>query len=213
MNQPSLVRTALVGLVLCLAALPAAAGRPDLVARAGVAVSSVHQDDLASDAREGLALGLGADIPLGGTWSLQPEVWYQRKGFHRGRLWDRVDVQQRTETVSVPVLVSYEFIAARLRPRAFAGLAVDVLLGSEISEPGGAWLDVTDQDESAYVSLVLGAGARLLDGRLDVDVRYQHGLTPATDFDYTQFDDRVSENQEFDDAFDRTWLLTAGVWF
>ncbi len=147
MILPPLARAALLTLALCLAlASPAAADRPDLVVRAGLAVSAVHQDDLESDAREGLALGVGAHVPLGGAWSLQPEVWYQRKGFHRGRLWDRVDVQQRTETISIPVLVSYEFIANRLWPRAFAGLAVDVLLGSEISEPGGSWEVVTDQD-------------------------------------------------------------------
>ena len=50
-------------------------------------------------------------------------------------------------------------------------------------------------------------------GWLDIDLRYYHAITPVTDFDYVEFDDRISMMHEFDDAYDRTWALTAGVWF
>jgi len=202
----------LIALCLIMTASLAAAGT-EFVARVGVNVSTYHMDDLYSDAREKPAVGVGAAIPIAENWKLLPEVWYMNKGYKQGTLWEQIRIQGRTQTITVPVTVSYWFQAKASDPRVFAGLAVDFLLSSEIARAGGdEWFDVTDQDESVYFSLMLGGGARFF-GWLDVDFRYQHAFTPVTNFDYEVFDDVIPESQEFDDAFDRTWTISAGYWF
>jgi len=192
----------------------AAIARPALVAHAGVNASDLHQDDLASDARFGPAAGLGAHTPLGQDgWHVGAEVWYQQKGLRRGTLFNLIDLEVRAHVVSVPVLLSYWFPGERTDARAFAGIAADLLVKSELREPGqDAWQDVTDQDDTLSWVLVLGGGIRVL-GRWDLDVRYQHGLSPLTDLDWTQFDDRTSSAQVFDDATDSTWTFSLGAWF
>ena len=204
----------LLALGAILTASVATAG-PEYVARVGINISTYHQDDLYSDAREKPAVGVGAAIPIAENWRLMPEVWYMNKGFKGGTLLEatKITFQGRTQTITVPVTVSYWFQANASDPRVFAGLAVDFLLNSEIARHDGEeWFDVTDQDESVYFSLVVGGGARFF-GWLDVDFRYQHAFTPVTNFDYKEFDDVIPEVQEFDDAFDRTWTISAGYWF
>lgn len=204
----------LVALVL-LATVPAAAGTPELVVHAGVNASTYDMDDLYEDAREGLALGLDARVRLGAEgFALMPGVWYMQKGFKEGTLWEQIQVQGKHESFTVPVLLSYWFEARAADPRAFIGVAADFVLKSEINrrQETSEWVDVSDEAESLYWSLVLGGGARFF-GWLDLEVRYQHGFTPVTNFDYREFDDVIPESQEFDNAYDRTWTLTAGYWF
>jgi hypothetical protein len=202
---------ALAALVLLLPALASAASRPELVIRVGGTATTVHEDDLYSDAREGLAVGVGSLLEIGKGWALLPEIWYQQKGFKSGTLWEQIHLEQKTSVITVPVLLSYLFPARRLVSRVYGGLAVDVLLTSETRERREDWVDVKDHDESVSLGLVLGGGTHI--GWLDLDIRYQHGVTRTTNFDYPQFRDVVSVNQEFDDAFDRTWTLSAGFWF
>ncbi len=185
-----------------------------LVAHAGLAVSDLHQPDLFSDARLGPAVGLGWHRPVGADgWHLGLEAWYQRKGFRRGTLWNQIGLQMRADVLSLPLLVSYWFPGVRFEGRAFAGLGADVILGAEYQEQDqDTWQDVADQTESVAWVLVLGGGMRVL-GRWDVDVRYQHGLAPVTDFDWTGFDDRIPVDHRFEDATDSTWTLSLGAWF
>ncbi|HOX26061.1 MAG TPA: outer membrane beta-barrel protein [Candidatus Krumholzibacteria bacterium] len=205
-------RLSILAAVCLFAGGAASATSRELVLHAGLTSATVHQDDLYSDAREGLALGAGARVPLGDDFSLQPEAWYLRKGFEGGTLWESIDLDGRRHVLSFPVLVSYWLTAERLDSRVFAGLAADILLKAEIRELGAeSWADVTDHDETLSWSLVVGGGARL--GRVDLEVRYQHGFTRLTRFAYPEFDDLISQMQERASAFDRTWILTAGWWF
>jgi hypothetical protein len=201
----------LLGLLL---AAGAAAARPEFVLHAGVNASTIDQDDLSEDAREGLAVGLEVAIPLVEGFVLMPGVWYAQKGFKDGTLWEQIPLEAKVETLTLPVLLSYAFPARAADPRAFIGFALDLPLSQEIDrrDDDQGWLDVTDQAEGHYWSLVLGGGARFL-GWLDAELRYQHGLTPVTDFDYEEFDDVIPVYHQFDDAFDRTWTLSLGVWF
>jgi hypothetical protein len=193
---------------------PAAAAGPRLAAHVGFNASDLHQDDLTSDARFGPAIGAGAHWPVGQDgWLVGVEAWYQTKGFRRGTFLDQIDMEYRARTVTVPVLLSYEFLGTRADVRAFAGVAADVVLASEFREPDDdAWRDVTDEDESLAWSLVLGGAVRVL-GRWDLDVRYQHGLSELTTFDWTALDDRLSAEQAFDPATESTWTFTLGAWF
>lgn len=205
----SLLLLAAVGIPSAVSAAPGG-----LVAHAGVAVSDLHQPDLFSDARLGPAVGVGWHRPLGADgWHVGLEAWYQRKGFRRGTLWNQIGLQMRTDVLSLPLLVSYWFPGERFEGRAMAGIGADVILGAEYQEHDqDAWLDVADQSESVAWVLVLGGGMRLL-GRWDLDVRYQHGLSPVTDFDWTGFDDRIPVHHRFEDATDSTWTLSLGAWF
>ena len=201
-------------ILLAPGAVVPAAGATDWVARAGLAVSDLHQRDLTSDARRGLAVAVGGHRPLGTDgWRLGAEVWYQRKGFRRGTYENRIGLEMRADVLTVPVLVSYRFPGERFSGRAFAGVAADVVLRTEFRESGQAtWQDVTDQDEAVAWLLVLGGGVRMGAG-WDLDVRYHHGLSPLTDLDWTQFDDRLPVAHDFADATDSTWTLALGRWF
>jgi len=202
---------ALVAFAVSVAAAAVAAA-PDLVVHAGMATATIHQDDLASDAREGLAGGVGARVHLDEGFWLLPEVWYLQKGFQGGTLAEEIEFEGKLQTISVPILVSYWFTAKHLDSRVFGGIAADFVLKSEIRrDPDPGWLDTTARDESLYWSLVVGGGARF--DRLDLEVRYQHGLTRVTDFDYPEFDDVFSQMFQYDDAYDRTWVLSLGYWF
>ncbi len=211
LGKRSLAATAV--LLIALAASDAAhAALPAVAVRAGMSAAVLHEDGLAARARRGLACGLGARLPLSAEFSLQPEIWYLQKGMHRATLWERIDLETRYQTVSIPVLLALDFPATRFESRAFIGPAIDLLLGSEIRRRDrGVWQDVTSQDESVFFSLVVGGGTRWR--RLDLDVRYQHGLSRLTDFNYREFADIVPDMHPFKPAYDRTWILTAGLWF
>ncbi len=206
-----LLPTALTATLLALLLAMPAAARPDVVAHAGVATANQHCDPLTSDAREGLAMGAGVDVPLGGQWHLTPELWYVPKGFKDGTLWEVLVLEMKANVVSVPVMLSYHFQAKRVDPRAFVGLAADVLVSAETRREGRDWVDVLDETDKLSWTLVLGGGVRK--GRWDAEVRYLQGLSGVTNFDYTDFDDVVSEFREFKDATDTTWVLSVGVWF
>ncbi|MBD3221908.1 outer membrane beta-barrel protein [bacterium] len=204
-------------LLTCLlvsAALPAVAlaALPDLVVRAGAVEANLHQDDLDSESRLGVAAGLGADLPLIEGFHLAPEVWYQQRGFEKANFAGVSPLELRTEVLSVPVLVAYHFAARSVDPRAFVGLAADVLLGAEARRDAD-WVDVSDDpgSESLSWSVVLGGGVRWHD--LDLDVRYVHGLSAATTLDYDLFDDTLSQMQAYEDATETTWVFTLGYWF
>lgn len=196
---------------LILLATPALAERPPVVLHVGASTSTYHQDDLSCDAREGFAIGLGSQVNLGGGFALMPEVWFLQKGFKDGTIWELVDIEERLDTVSIPILLSYWFPAERLDPRVFAGFSADFVTKSRIRKEGGEWQDVSAQDESLYWSLILGGGFRAK--WFDLDVRYQHGLSQVTNFDYPQFDNVIPQDREQDPAYDRSWIFTVGYWF
>ncbi len=202
----------LCGLAMCLAVIQPTAAGAQVVARAGLSAAAVHETNLTSDARRGLALGVGTRLRLSDDFSLRPEVWYLQKGLTSGTLWERINLETRYQTVSIPILLSLDLPATRFESRAVAGVAVDWVLNSEIRRADrGVWQEVTEQDESIYVSVVIGGGTRWR--RLDLDVRYQHGVGRLTNYDYREFRDVIPLLHPFESAYDRTWILTAGYWF
>jgi len=206
----------LVGLALLLCSTsPAdapAADRPDLVLRAGMNASTMHEDNLSARSRRGLALGLGTRLRLNHDFVLLPEVWYHQKGLRRGTLWEQIDLDTRFQTISVPVLLALRLPSTQFESRACIGVALDWMLKSEIFRyDRQQWQEITEGDEAVYVSLIVAGGTRWRN--LDLDVRYQHGLSRVTEFDYREFRDIIPLLHPFDPGFDRTWTLTAGLWF
>jgi len=199
---------AAVGIVMSPRSVMAA---PPVVVHAGMTTSNQHCDGLDSDAREGLGLGLGTQVPLFDDFRLQPEVWFLQKGFKDGNLWETVDLEMKTAVVSIPVLLSYHFRAQSVDPRAFVGVAADIIMSAETRRTDRDWVDVADETNSVNLTWVLGGGVRK--GNLDAEVRYLHGLTAITDFDYADFDDQVSQDHYFKDSTDTTWVLSLGYWF
>jgi len=204
------MRRVVISLLIVALALPALAA-PEMVAHAGFATANQHTDGLSSDAREGVALGFGVQLPLFDDFRLTPELWYLQKGFKDGSLWEMLDLEMKTGVVSIPVILSYHFQAKRVDPRAFVGIAADILVEAETRRTGRDWVDVADESESVSFTWVLGGGVRK--GHWDAEVRYLHGLTAITDFDYTDFDDTISQYHNFKDSTDTTWVLSVGYWF
>lgn len=189
-----------------------AAERPDIVIRAGMNAATIHEDNLSARSRRGLTGGLGTRLRLTHDFSLLPEIWYHQKGMRSGTLWEQIELETRYQTISVPVLLSLSFPAAHVASRTYLGLAIDWVIRSEIRrQDRGVWQEVTSQDENTYFSLIVGAGSRWRN--LDLDVRYQHGLSRVTDYDYREFRDVIPLLHPFDPAYDRSWTLTAGFWF
>jgi hypothetical protein len=200
----------LLGWILVLPAT--AAARSDFVIRGGVNASTIHEDMLTASSRSGLAAGLGARVRLNHDFSLLPEIWYHQKGMRSATLWEQIELETRYQTISVPVLLSLWFPATHVDSRAFFGVALDWIVRSEIRrQDRGFWQDVTGQDESVYVSLIVGGGTRWRS--VDLDVRYQHGISRATDFAYREFRDVIPLMHPFAPGYDRTWTLSAGYWF
>jgi hypothetical protein len=193
----------------------AAAGPADLLVHAGMNVSTVHLDDLIAKSRRGLALGVGTCLRLSDDFCLLPEVWYMQKGIRGSVAWELVTLETRYQTISVPVLLALQFPAARFESRAFIGPAIDWVLANEIRrkelQAWQAWHDVADQAEDLYVSLIVGGGTRY--GRLDLEVRYQHGLSKLSDYRYREFLDVMPAMTTSKPAYDRTWTFSVGYWF
>lgn len=200
-------------LVVLLSTVSTQAGeRPDIVAHIGITAPTMHQSGLSADARDGLALGVGTRFAIGAGFSVAPEIWYLQKGFKEGALWGVMDLEMKANTVSIPLLVTYYFDAKRVQSRAFIGPAMDIVMTAEIlRDHGDTWVDVADESESVYWSVVAGGGVRRHD--LDLEIRYLHGMTKLTDFDYTEFTGVTAHGGHFGDGLDRTWVLSVGYWF
>ena len=127
-----------------------------------------------SDKRTGLAAGLFLRLPMGGTFSIQPEVLYSQKGTKFSE--DGGEVTIELDYLDIPVLArvasgpsgfalfvgpSFGF-KVRARAKGEAG-------GSEASE------DISEDVESLDVGFILGAGFQT--PRVFLDGRFQWGLS------------------------------------
>lgn len=208
-----LSRRLLVAVVLLMLVPMLSLARPDVVVRAGLVEADLQQDDLTSEARLGMTLGVGTTFPLGAGFQLAPELWWQQRGFEKASFTRDILLEGRTAVISVPVLLAYHFEAVSVDPRAFVGLAADLTLSSEIRREGEDWVDVKDDEGTSDLSLtlVMGGGVRI--GGLDLDVRYVQGLSATTTFDYDVFDDTLPQLFDYQDATESTWVFSAGWWF
>lgn len=146
--------------------------------------------DIDPDRRTGLAAGLFLNLPLGGTFSIQPEVLYSQKGTKFEE--DAAEVTIEIDYLDIPVLARVAsgptgfalFVGPSFgfKVRARAKGEAD---GSEASE------DIGEDVESFDVGFILGAGYQ--SPRVFLDGRFQWGLSNLNkvEADVTEMKNRV----------------------
>jgi len=144
-----------------------------------------YADVTGSDAKDnkakiGVAIGGVLAYSFSDLISVQPELLYTMKGNL-----DEDDKAINLNYLEIPILAKFSFLTGDVRPIAFIGPAVGILLSAdydgktEVSTPGGT-IKMTDLVNSTDIGIVLGAGAeigKLGPGKLTADVRYEMGLT------------------------------------
>jgi hypothetical protein len=192
------LRRTLVLLSAALLATPAlgAAQAPSLGVRAGLNMASfAGRRIVEADYRAGLSLGASLTIPVAGSFAIQPEVLFSRKGAKRSA-YDYDDMPQdgfsappvgvylsektSHDYLEIPVLLKLSPAQPGdvVRPIFFAGPTAGFLLG--VKETFGS--DYKEHLKSADFGLVFGGGVEM--GKLSLDGRYNLGLSSvAKDFD------------------------------
>lgn len=174
---------------------------------------SVTNGYLKTNSRTGFYAGGFADIPLSGSFSIEPGVYYSQKGYQiKGDLkMDKLDMIGANATatlqshyIDMPVLLKAE-VAKGLR--IYAGPQVSYLVKDNLNLRAGALgfdllntnMDVTDQFRKVDMSLVGGVGYTFENG-LSIEAGYDHGLS------------RVDKNSNFK-SFNRTFKVGLGFRF
>jgi hypothetical protein len=128
-----------------------------------------------SDYRTGLAAGFFLNLPLGGTFSLQPEVLYSQKGTKFEEAGGEASIE--LDYLDIPVLARVAsgssgfalFVGPSFGFKVRARAKGEDFDGTELSE------DIGDEVETLDVGLVLGAGFQT--PRVFIDGRIQVGLS------------------------------------
>ncbi len=170
-------------------------------AKAGLSIANVSFSsggiNVSPDSRTSFVGGVFANIGLGETWFVQPEVLYSAKGaeFEGSTL--------AIDYLEVPVLFGAAFPMSNsaLKPMVFAGPSIGFQLSCD--DDG---FDCSDELESIDFGLVFGAGIQyaLSSVTLFLDGRYDLGLTNAA---------KGEIEAEDISAKNRAWQFMAGVGF
>lgn len=151
--------------------------------KGGLNVASIGGDSFAGatfDTRIAYHVGVFAQIPLLGKFSLQPEVLYSAQGSNFGGVlgFSGFD-DQKLNYVNVPVLAKYRIIkglAAEIGP------VVGVLISADgnITDINGNTIDGTDAYKTIDAGLAVGA-SYAMDSGFVFGIRYNKGLTNIND--------------------------------
>jgi hypothetical protein len=181
--------------ILMMAALGAMLAPTGLIAqdvmigvKGGLNFSDLNIDDdseeIETESKSGLVLGVFADIGLGDMFSVRPEGLYSEKGFELAG----GDAELSLNYIEVPVLLVAKFGDSDIRPLVFAGPVIGFESKCEISgSEGGVTVEAdcdADPDdpietESTDFGAAIGGGIEydagsftlLLDGRYTLGLR------------------------------------------
>lgn len=174
---------------------------------------SVTNGILSTNTRTGFYAGGFAEIPLGGSFSVEPGLYYSQKGYQvKGNLSiNKLDILSAGATatlqshyIDMPVLFKAE-VAHGLK--LYAGPQLSYLVKDNLNLRAGALgfdvvntnMDVTNQFKTVDVSLVGGIGYKF-DNGLSIEAGYDHGLS------------RVDKNSNFK-SYNRTFKIGLGFTF
>lgn len=168
--------------------------------------------DETSDRRIGFAIGAYAVVPFHELFSFQPELMFVQKGGKEADGDDEFfgggDTELILNYIDLPLLVRFNIpIETDLNPYLVAGPTVGFLVGATEKFDGES-NDISDEINSLNFGFNIGAGVNF--GQLNVDLRYEFGLSNIYDDDEDDFDDF------FDFSFDVTTsglMLTVGYTF
>jgi len=195
----------IIALLVALSLVPpaAAAGVTGIGLKGGLSIATLHgrlpTDGLVENSSKlGFGGGVWLTLPLGGGFSLQPELNYAAKGTSFGKI-DLTDsfgtVVGTAEVLEVvgyfelPLLVRVSAPNRRLAsPYLLAGPVVGVRLSQQLRLTGvlSAGSDI-DHFRSVDVGVAVGTGLELGRGQVRgvLEGRYTLGLTPATEDIYS----------------------------
>ncbi|MRI62618.1 PorT family protein [Ornithobacterium rhinotracheale] len=140
------------------------------------------------EGRNGYQIGLFAEVPLLGKWSVQPEIYYSTQGAKE--VFTQGD-EFKTKNINIPLLAKYYIVSG-----------LNLQFGPQISFNTGndykfnkarvtdAWKNISNGDmaKGTNFGAVLGLGYRVPLVGLSVDARYTLGLTNVVNDDQTVVD-------------------------
>ncbi|WP_144283721.1 porin family protein [Chryseobacterium echinoideorum] len=134
--------------------------------KAGLNLSSINIDGFKGKA--GIYGGIFANIPLGTSVSVQPEVLYNNAG---AKVEDMSDVKLNLDYISVPVMIQYNIM-----PELYleAGPQFGVAINKEVKTDAGS-ADVKDLFRNFDFGVGLGAGYYFTNN-IGITARYVAGL-------------------------------------
>ncbi|MCK0200357.1 porin family protein [Ornithobacterium rhinotracheale] len=140
---------------------------------------------LSLEGRSGYQVGLFAEVPLLGKWSVQPEVYYSTQGAKN--LFNQGD-EFKTQNINIPILAKY-YIVSGLNVQ--FGPQISFKTGSDYSfdkaRVNQAWKNISSGEmaKGTNFGAVLGLGYRVPVVGLSIDARYTLGLTNVVNDDQT----------------------------
>ena len=151
--------------------------------KGGLNFSDVSFDDdseeIETESKSGLVLGVFADIGLGDMFSVRPEGLYSQKGFELAG----GDAELSIDYIEVPVLLVARFGESTIRPLVFAGPVIGFESKCEVSALGesadcGDDPDDPVETESTDFGAAIGGGVEFDAGGFTLlfDGRYTLGL-------------------------------------
>jgi outer membrane immunogenic protein len=178
--------------------------------KGGVNFATQHTDEeIEQDAlknRVGIVAGVFFSVPVGGLFSVQPEVLYSQKG-SKFELEGLAEGTIEVDYVEIPILLRVgQWNASATTFHAFVGPSLGFKVRAKAKgESGGEseTVDISDEIETFDFGLVFGGGVDF--GRFTVDGRYTWGLSNIN----------VLIDDEPDDAkvTNRVFSIMAGVRF
>ena len=140
--------------------------------KAGANFSSWSGDDSGdAEMKTGFHAGATVNIPFGGTWAVNPEIYFSAEGakFEGGKL--------NSNYIRIPVLFQYA------NPSGFyaeTGPSLGLLMTAEAKEDGVEDVDMKDFFKKTDFSWAVGLGYRMKNG-FGFGARYNLGLSSIAD--------------------------------
>jgi len=146
--------------------------------------------------RLGFSAGFAADIPLINSWKIQPEITYSQKGavFSGSGIVSGFDAEEtinfRTDYIDLLLLAKYHFTKGKTKPYVLAGPGTGYLVASKMKVEASIDGEM-ESDESKIgglrvfqTNLCMGGGIDL-GGTIKFEIRYQFGLSPIFEDDFS----------------------------
>jgi opacity protein-like surface antigen len=187
----------MVAVLALLVALPTQAGELGKGVKAGITYSKVTNDGPAgdSDSTMGFAAGIALSYDLVPGLTLAPELLYVQQGgkydvnlVDGGMVVGSGELTWDLDYLQVPVLAKLNLpVVGALLPNLFAGpaFAFNVKSDYTLESDSGDETGEVDDIKSTDLSLIVGIGMKVGAGPagVDVELRYNHGLTDINDSD------------------------------
>ena len=187
-----------------LACLPQDAGAQRLTFVGGLTFSKLRGiDEVKAENRSGTLFGVSLNVPVGSTWSLQPEALFISKGGKFGSTDPATgDQEVKLDYVEVPLLLRRNLVNSTvLVPHVYAGPTISFNINCSIRLRGNTAVPSPDSDcerndfkpKTFDWGAAVGAGVDLALGGFGVTAgaRYGVGISSVVEDGGTAFPDRV----------------------